>query len=368
MKIGVIGTRGFPEIQGGVETHCHELYTRLSAFDDTKIVVYRRKPYITEKNKNSDNKNIRFVDFRVPKSMYFETFLHSFYSAIHALFQNYDIIHIHNIGPGFFIPILKLSGAKIVLTYHSISYQHLKWNYVAKQFLHLSEKISLPHSDFVIFISKVIEAEMVKKYGFKNHKYISNGVNIPEKSKGTDFLESLGLESNKYIIAVGRYLEEKGFDYLIRAFRKYDQQEYKLVIVGDSDYVTPYSKRFKAFAQENGVVLTGFIKGEKLNQIFSHAKLFVMSSFSEGLPIALLEAMSYNLDVLVSDIPANLQIGLNDTDYFKVGDEDDLARKLKHKLTGERQYNYQEILLKNFNWEKIAAETYDIYRDLLEKR
>lgn len=367
MKIGVIGTRGFPEIQGGVETHCHELYTRLSALKDTKIIVYRRKPYINEKNKESDNENIRFVDFRVPKSMYFETILHSFYSAIHALFQNFDIIHIHNIGPGFFIPILKLSGAKIVLTYHSISYQHLKWNYLAKQFLHLSEKISLPHSDFVIFISKVIEAEMVEKYGFKNHKYISNGVNIPEKSKETNFIESLGLESNKYIIAVGRYLEEKGFDYLIRAFKKSDQKGYKLAIVGDSDYVTPYSKKFKAFAQENDVVLTGFIKGEKLNQIFSHAKLFVMPSFSEGLPIALLEAMSYNLDVLVSDIPANLQVGLNETDYFKVGDEAELAEKLKNKLSGTQQYNYQEVLLKNFNWDRIATETYDIFREILKK-
>lgn len=367
MKIGVIGTRGFPDIQGGVETHCHELYSRLSGLGDTQITVYRRKPYVNEKNKNPNIPNIRFVDFNVPKNMNFETIIHSFFSSIHALFKRYDIVHIHNIGPGFFVPILKLSGAKIVLTYHSIGYQHLKWSCFARNFLRLSEKISLPCSDYVIFISKAIENEILEKYRIKKYKFISNGVNIPVKSERTEFIDSLGIEKNKYVIAVGRYLEEKGFDYLIESFRQADLPGYKLVIVGDSDYSTPYSKKFKSFARENGVILTGFIKGENLNQVFSHAKLFVMSSFSEGLPIALLEAMSYNLNVLVSDIPANLQIGLNESDYFKVGDVGELAEKIRTKLTGNTEHDYHEILLTNFNWDRIAVQTHDVYSGLLKK-
>jgi glycosyltransferase involved in cell wall biosynthesis len=364
MKIGVIGTRGFPQIQGGVETHCMELYTRIASFNDTKITVYRRSPYINSGNKEAKYENIRFVDFRVPKNMYFETFLHSLYSTLHALFQKYDIVHIHNIGPGFFIPLLKLTGAKVVFTYHSISYTHQKWNYYARQFLYLSEKISLPNSDYVIFISKIIESEMAKKYKIGNHENILNGVNIPKKSDRSDYIESLGLERQKYVIAVGRYLEEKGFEYLIRAFRKTNIIDYKLVIVGDSDYVTAYSKKFKSFARENNVILTGFIKDEKLNQIFSHARLFIMSSFSEGLPIALLEAMSYNLDVLASDIPANMQISLNEEDYFPVGNENALKDKIISKLSRFVKHNYQEILAKNFNWDKIAAETYNIYKSI----
>jgi len=365
MKIGVIGTRGFPQIQGGVETHSMELYTRIAEFNDAKITIYRRKPYLNSTNKGLTFKNIRFVDFSVPKSMYFETFLHSFYSAIHALFQKFDIVHIHNIGPGFFIPLLKLTGAKIVFTYHSISYMHQKWNDFAKRFLYLSEKLSLPNSDCVIFISKIIESEMVSKYPIIKHKHIANGVNIPEKSVNSDYIESLGLEKQKYLIAVGRYLEEKGFDYLIRAFKKTLINDYKLVIIGDSDYVTVYSKKLKAFARENDVILTGFIKGEKLNQIFSFARLFVMSSFSEGLPIALLEAMSYNIDILVSDIPANLQIGLNKEDYFVVGDENMLSEKIIDKLSRNVEHNYIDILTTNYNWDKIASETYNIYKDLI---
>ena len=364
MKIGVIGTRGFPEIQGGIETHCLELYTRIASQSDYEITVYRRNPYLNLKNKNSNFKNIRFVDYYVPKNKYLETFLHSLFSTIHALFQGYDIVHYHNTGPGFFSPILKLTKSKIVFSYHNISYTQKKWNKFAKRFLHSSEIISITNSDFIIFISEVVKLEIEKHYIVKKFKVLFNGVSIPTRSANSDFIDHLGLEKQKYVVGVGRFLEEKGFDYLIRAFRKTNITDYKLVLVGDSDYPTNYSKRLKSFAKENDVILTGYIKGEELNQIFSFAKLFIIPSFEEGLPISLLEAMSFNIDVLASNIPANLQVGLNQDDYFNVGDENDLAENILHKLSLEEERNFREILIKKFNWDNIALETLDIYNNL----
>lgn len=367
MKIGVIGTRGFPEIQGGIETHCMELYTRIASLGDNEITIYRRKPYVNSRNKNAEFKNIRFVDFYVPKNKYFETFLHSLFSTVHALFQGYDIVHYHNTGPGFFIPILKLSKAKIVFSYHNISYTQKKWNKFAKRFLHSSEIISIANSDFIIFVSEIVKLEIEKLYIVNKYKVLFNGVSIPRKSEKSDFLDSLGLKKQKYLIGVGRFLEEKGFDYLIKAFKKADLQDYKLVLVGDSDYPTSYSKRLKSFARENGVVLTGYIKGDKLNQIFTFAKIFILSSFEEGLPISLLEAMSFNIDVLASDIPANLQVGLNKDDYFRVGDADDLAKNIVYKISLNKERDYREILIRKFNWDNIALETVNIYKNLFAK-
>lgn len=364
MKIGVIGSRGFPDVQGGIETHCLELYTRIAKLEGNYVTVYRRKPYLNERNRNAKYKNIRFIDYSVPRSKFFETFLHSFLATVHALFQKYDIVHYHNTGPGFFIPILKLSRAKVVFTYHNVSYTQKKWNPAAKKFLSLSEQISMNNSDYIIFISEVIKAEMIKKYHIRNSGVVFNGVCIPTKSTQSDYVDSLGLTRQKYIIAVGRFLEEKGFDYLIRAFRKTGIGDYKLVLAGDTDYPTDYSDRLKALARENNIILTGFIKGEKLNQLFTFARLFIMSSFEEGLPIALLEAMSYNIDVLVSDIPANLQIALDADDYFKVGDEEDLKLKILRKLSESKSRSFDEILSVKFNWDKIATETNNIYTNL----
>ena len=368
MKIGVIGTRGFPEIQGGIETHCMELYTRVASLGDNEVIVYRRRPYLNANNKNANFKNIRFVDFNVPKNKYFETFLHSLYSTVHALFQGFDIVHYHNTGPGFFMPLLKLSKVKIVFSYHNISYTQRKWNKFAKRFLHSSEIISITNSDFIIFVSEVVKQEIEKHYVVNNYKVLFNGVSIPLKSSQSDYLESLGLEKQKYIIGVGRFLEEKGFDYLINAFQKANIKDYRLVLVGDSDYPTNYSKKLKSFAKENNVILTGFIKGEELNQIFSFARLFIIPSFEEGLPISLLEAMSYNIEVLASNIPANLQVGLNEDDYFVVGDENDLSRNIIHKLSVDKARNYREILIRKFNWDNIAMATIDVYKNLVTSK
>jgi starch synthase len=364
MKIGVIGTRGFPEIQGGLETHCLELYTRLAKNYNVQVTVYRRKPYLNSKNRDSVYPNIRFVDYHVPKSKNIETFIHAFLATIHALFQRYDIVHFHNTGPGFFIPLLRLSRPKIVFTYHNISYTHKKWGAFARNFLSMSERISVKNSDYIIFISEFLKSEMAKKYHLGSSKVISNGVNLPVKALNSDFIESLGLEKNKYIIGVGRFLEEKGFDYLIRAFGKTGINEYKLVLVGDTDYPTDYSKKLRSLALKNNIVLTGFIKGDKLQQVFSFARLFIIASYSEGHPIALLEAMSYKTDVLASDIPANLQVGLERSDYFQVGNEDDLKEKILIKLSGRGERAYKELLSSKYNWNTIAGETYEIYNNL----
>ncbi len=365
MKIGVIGTRGFPEVQGGLETHCLELYTRLAKKYNIQITVYRRKPYLNEKNRDSVYQNIRFVDYWVPKSKNIETFVHAFLATVHALFQGFDIVHFHNTGPGFFIPLLRLSRAKIVFTYHNVSYTHKKWSAFAKGFLSMSERISVKNSDFIIFISEFLQSEMSKKYPLGSSKVISNGVNLPVRALNSDYIESLGLEKNKYIIGVGRFLEEKGFDYLIRAFGKTGINDYKLVLVGDTDYPTDYSKKLRSLALKNDVVLTGFIKGEKLHQVFSFARLFVIASYSEGHPIALLEAMSYKTDVLASDIMANLQVGLEVSDYFKVGNEDNLKVKILAKLSGQRERDYKNLLSSKYNWDTIAGETYEIYNNLI---
>ena len=365
MKIGVIGTRGFPEVQGGIETHCMELYSRIGLIDDNRITVYRRTPYLNPVNRNSDFKNIRFVDIAVPRSKNFETLLHSFLATIHAIFQHYDIVHYHNTGPGFFIPLLRFNRTKIFFTYHNVSYSQKKWSSFAKRFLNSSEKISMTMSDYVIFISEIIRTEMKARYNIRNHSVIPNGVNLPVKSQSSEYIDSLGLQKGRYLIAIGRFLEEKGFDYLIRAFVKAEIVGYKLVIAGDTDYPTEYSVRLKSLARDNGIVLTGFIKGEKLKQIYSWAGLFIMSSFEEGLPIALLEAMSYNINVLVSNIPANLQIGLDSNDYFKVGDENDLKEKMIKKLTERKENNFCEFLSERFNWDKIAMETYNTYKNYI---
>ena len=134
----------------------------------------------------------------------------------------------------------------------------------------------------------------------------------------------------------------------------------RLVLAGDADFEDDYSRHLKRMAKENGVVLTGFVRGDKLHSLLAHASCFVLPSSHEGLPIALLEAMSYHLPVVVSDIPANLEVGLPQDAYFRVGDVAQLSEKLDSLLIGNEQAQVQYDLEK-YQWSHIADQVVSVY-------
>lgn len=361
MKICVFGTRGFPGIQGGVERHCEELYHAMPS--SCLIIVYRRKPYVTSKQQYVINSNIRFVDIVSTRIKGFETFFHSLLSAFCCIFERPDIVHVHNIGPGLFIPLLKLFRLKVVLTYHSPNYEHDKWGLLTKKILKLGEFLSLKFADRIIFVNQY----QLMKFGItiiNKSVYLPNGVNLPNKSKRIDYLLSLSLEPNMYILSVGRITQEKGFDYLIDAFRSLNLSDYKLVIAGNMDHQHAYVKKLYEKGAGNDVVFTGFVEGEKLSQLYSCAALFVLPSYNEGFPLVLLEAMSYGLPILLSDIQANQQVKLQNVNYFKVGNVPDLAEHITLFLKEKARTSYD---LSMYNWDSIAKQVFVLYQQICAK-
>jgi glycosyltransferase involved in cell wall biosynthesis len=358
LKIFVFGTRGFPDIQGGVEQHCENLYP-LIASETCLITVFRRKPYILNRDKNFSY--ISFIDLPSTRIHGFEALYHSFLCTIICILKRPDIVHIHNIGPGIFIPFLKIAGLKVILTYHSPNYEHNKWSIIAKYFLKLAEFLSIKFSDKIIFVS----LHQKKKLGDKkNFIQINNGVKVFPSSDNNDYIKYLGLEKKNYVLTVGRFVREKGFDLLIRAFSKISQKGVRLVIAGDADHETAYSLQLKELAKVHDVVLAGFVIGEKLRQLYCHSRLFVLPSYNEGQPLSLLEAMSYHLPVLASNLPANLQINLPEDKYFLTGDEESLIEKLNQQLSSDFEYIDYDLTL--YNWNRIALQTAEVYQEVME--
>ena len=361
MNIFVFGTRGIPDIQGGVEKHCEELYSAMP--DNFFVTLFRRKPFLNKDTSKHYNK-IQFIDLSSTKIKGFESFYHSFLSALYCIFHRQDIVHVHNIGPGIFIPLLKLFRRKVVLTYHSANYEHEKWNWFARLILKAGEKFAISCADAVIFVNKEIFNNIGSKIREKSF-YIPNGVKYIERSEQSDFLNKYNLVSQKYILAVGRITPEKGFDYLIDAFLSFPDKTYKLVIAGDVDHITSYSKMlYDKVQNQDSVVMTGFVKGEELRQLYSHARLFVLSSYNEGFSLVLLEAMNYKLNVLVSDISATRALILPDDSYFKAGDKENLLQKLSQQLSAP--YSSVNYNLSEYQWENIAAKTAGIYQQFVQ--
>lgn len=367
MKIVVIGTRGIPGIQGGVETHCQHLYPRLAAMGHD-VTVIRRSCYLDEADAPDTDgkfKGVSLCDVFAPRRKSLEAIVHTFLAVLRARTMNPDVLHIHAVGPSIMTPLARLLGIKVVTTNHGPDYDRQKWGGLAKFVLRTGEKMGAKFSNAVIVISRPIANTLAKLYNRNDTKLIFNGVPAPSLDLNTDYINSLGLESRRYVVCLGRLVPEKRFDDLVKAFAKAAPEGYKLVIAGEADHPDDYSRMLHDLADSHGVVRTGFIKGRELNQLMSHAALYVLPSSHEGLPISLLEAMSYGIDVLASDIPANRIAELNDDDFFAVGDINTLSQKITERLEAGRTPRFYD--LSPYDWNHIAKQTLAVYHEVTGK-
>ena len=210
MKIIVTGLRGFPNIQGGVETHCEKLYPRLSKLG-VNVTVVRRSCFVKENPPLTSYQGVFFKDLPAPKIKGFESAIHTICGVWYAYKQKADIVHIHAIGPSIAIPFAKLLGLKVVVTHHGPDYDRKNWNFFAKFILKTGEFFAAKWADEIIVISTVIDNILKTKYNRNNAILIYNGVDIHQPTKTDQYIKSLGLSHRKYILAVGRFVKEKEF-------------------------------------------------------------------------------------------------------------------------------------------------------------
>ncbi len=351
-----------------MEAHCQELYPRLAAAG-CKVTVFARRGYVDPDIKTWQG--VRIVPLWSPRKKSLEAIFHTLWGSLQIFGRRkqYDVVHIHAIGPSLFAPLIRLIGLPVVVTNHGPDYNRQKWGYFAKKTLRLGERWGTSFASAVICVSRHIQDELKKLYG-RTIIYIPNGVVIPQKIPAGDTLNQYDLKPGNYVLAVGRLVPEKGFHDLVETFSRIST-DWKLVIAGDADHEDEYSRTLKAQAKKNSnVVMTGFIKGLTLAEIFSNAGFFVLPSYHEGLPIVILEAISYDLPVLATNIPANLEL-IADLEFtFPPGDRVALKEKLVQSMKFPLENS--KFALENkgrlegeFNWERIATQTYMVYTKIV---
>ena len=375
MKIAFIGQKGIPAKSGGVERHAEELAVRL-AEKGHDVFVYVRKNYTDRKIVHYKGVNLVHIPNIATKNL--DAITHTFFSIVHAIFQNYDVIHIHSIGPNSLNFLVKIFNPKTVLvgTYHCQDYFHQKWGKIARAYLKFGEYMTCNIPDKTIAVTNILKKNIKERFGCEA-EVISNGANVTWNSN-IDRLSEWNLEKGEYILAVSRLIRHKGLHYLVSAFKEMEKknlnQGKKLVIVGDGFYTTQYVKYLKGLAGESeNIIFTGVQSEEKLSQLFSHAYAFVQPSDSEGLSIALLEAMGYGLATIVSNIPENIEAIGDAGISFSQGNIADLRDKLSDLIADEKK----AIVLRNagkrrvdeqYNWNRITNETIDLYKGEFSKK
>ena len=356
MKIAVVGLRGIPNIMGGIESHCQQIYPRI-AKEDVEITVIGRSPYL--ESRRSEYEGISVIGLWAIQNKFLETFLHTVVAIIYAaIFIRPNVLHIHAVGPALFTPLARLLGLKVVVTHHGADYDRQKWNAIAKFILKSGEKMACLFANKVIVVGRSLTSTLKMKYPKQKDRitFIPNGT-LAAFGQGCterDLPKDLAITSGNYILAVARLVPEKGLHDLVDAYNK-SETTHKLVIVGDADHNDDYSRKIKSKASEK-VIIAGRRGGSELQSLYKFARVFVLPSYHEGHPIVALEAISAGTQVLLSDIQPNLDIALQVDCYFRVGDVNSLTNKLD-ELDNLNLEIDQSAFLARYDWDAIAVNT-----------
>lgn len=358
MKISVIGHKRMPGREGGIEVVVEELTTRMANLGHEMVVYNRRKKGL---KLPKIYKGVRLVSVPTIEKKSTDAVVYSFFATIHAVFGHYDVIHYHAIGPSFFLFIPHLFKIKTVVTVHGLNYKTPKWKGFGSKFLKAGEKISTKYADEVIVLSQEQQNYFKRVYN-RDTVLIPNGTKIYDIVEPSLIKDKYGLEKEGYILFVSRVVPGKGLEYLLNAYRKLDF-DLKLIIAGDSAFVDDFHRKIQKMAtQDDRVKLIGFVEGKILQELYSNAKLFVFPSEAEGMPLCLLEALSYNCNCLVSDIPENLEIGKEYIRSFKSCNVEDLRKQLQISLETEtHRKNSRKYIEENNSWDNVVSKTLTLF-------
>lgn len=166
---------------------------------------------------------------------------------------------------------------------------------------------------------------------------------------------------------LGRLVPEKGIRYLIEAFQDV-QTDKKLVIAGGSSDTDEFANELKGLAKgDDRILFTGFVQGQELEELYSNAYVYTLPSDLEGMPLSLLESMSYGNCCIVSDISECTEVVEDKAIIFKKSDVSDLKIKIQEacnqsELVQGLKKQATNFICSKYNWDKIVQETLNLYR------
>lgn len=376
MRIAMLGHKRIPSREGGVEVVVEELCTRMAASGHDVTCYNRMGHHVSGKEFDAEGlreyRGIQLRNVATLNARGLAAMTASVSAAMAAAFHKYDVVHIHAEGPAFMCWMPRLLGKKVIVTIHGLDHQRAKWGKLASTYIMMGEKNAVRFADEIIVLSKGVQDYFMDTYGRKT-VLIPNGVNRPALRRAELIQEKFGLNKDDYILYLGRLVPEKGIQYLIEAFRNVETDK-KLVIAGGSSDTDTFAQELRELAAgDERILFTGFVQGQPLEELFSNAYLYCLPSDLEGMPLSLLEAMSYGNCCLTSDIPECADVIEDHGVTFRKSDVADLTEKLRH-LCGAPQevQQYQEsaadYICERFNWDHVTEQTLALYRSAQKKK
>ncbi|MFC1669972.1 glycosyltransferase family 4 protein [Spirochaetota bacterium] len=369
-KIAYVGLKGLPAISGAdrvVENIINNLDKNYF-----EVVIYCMKDYIPE---GYVPVNFNQIIIRRFFNNNLGTFLFFIFSGIHALFKNYNLVHLHNIDCAFILPILNLKyKRKLISTSHGRPQDREKWSIFAKFFFRRMENIFLKYSKVVTSVSKPLKEDYEKKIK-KEIIYIPNGINLNDNISITLAENKLNISEVKkdfLLFASGRIIPTKGAHILLQAVKEIGLKN-RLVVIGDIMQIKEYGIKIMKLINQTCSKYLGFITSKAdLLGFISQAKLFVFPSSVEAMSMMLLEAASVKTPIICSNIPENTSVFNNkEVLFFNVNDVNDLKEKIiwanknPNNMKKKAQRAYTK-LARIYSWDNIVSQYSKLYKKTIQ--
>ena len=374
MKIAFIGHKRIPSREGGIEIVVEELSTRMAARGH-QVVVYNRKGHNVagaefDNESNRENRpytynGVKVIPVTTIDAKGMAALTSSFFATLKAIKARPDVIHYHAEGPCVMLRLAHWFGIRTVATIHGLDWQRAKWGRFASGYLKFGERTAARCADEVIVLSRNMQRYFRDTYG-RETRFIPNGIERSEPVRADIITQRYGLEKDGYVLFLGRIVPEKGVHYLIEAFKRLDADKKLVIAGGASDSSEYYEQIQSATAGDPRIILTGFVEGRMLQELYSNAYVYVLSSDLEGMPMSLLEAMSYGCCCLVSDIPECTEVVEDHAAVFRHGDVDDLGRQLSALIAAPERVNAMrknaaEFVCAKYSWDSVTTRTLALY-------
>lgn len=371
LRIAMYGHKRIPSREGGIEIVVEELSRRMVQKEHYVCCYSRKGRHVSgiefDKSIVGDYEGIRLKSVLTVDRKGFAVVTSSFCSAMASAFGKYDVVHIHAEGSAVFSWIPKLLGKKVVLTIHGLDWGREKWKGgFGSKYILFGERMGVKFADEIIVLSKNVQEYFKKTYG-RNTVFIPNGVNRPEKKVLHVITDKYDLYKDEYILFLGRLVPEKGVRYLIEAFKKVNTDK-KLVIAGGASDTDEFVNELKkSAADDKRIIFTGFVQGEIVDELYGNAYIYVLPSDLEGMPLSLLEAMSYGNCCVVSDIPECTEVVEDNAVIFPKSNIDALSECLKRlcddvELVMNYKSNAADFICQRYSWDEVVSRTLTLYR------
>lgn len=369
-NIAMLGQKRIPSREGGVEVVVEELATRMVKNGNNVTCYNRRGHHVSGKEydarKIKEYKGIRIKTVPTINCRGLAAMSSSVFAAIRAAFGKYDVVHFHAEGPCAMLWLPKLFGKRCIATIHGLDHMRAKWGKLASTYIMLGEKCAAKHADEIIVLSKGVKDYFKETYN-RDTVYIPNGVNRPEIKGTNEIEEKWGLKKDSYILYLGRLVPEKGIKYLVEAFKDVKTDK-KLVIAGGSSDTDEFSNELKEMAgDDERIIFTGFVQGEPLDELYGNAYIYTLPSDLEGMPLSLLEAMSYGNCCLMSDIEECASVVEDKAIVFEKSNVEDLRKKLQeacddNEIVENYKKNAADFICEKYSWDDVVEKTMELYR------